>query len=168
MSSMEQQKSGGETRKSSITRRPHMAVFQMTSQPEQLRDGRWNCSVPFWPDFRFHLICNRNKECALEEDERECPYNLCAEGGRFLYPQGYLNISSVSVSLCLCLFLSLSVCLYLIRLSVSHSESVCLPPPSMSLSLSLSVCLSVCLSLSLIIIIIIIIIIITIIVTMWI
>ena len=26
--------------------------------PEQLPDGKWNCSVPFWPDFKQHLLCN--------------------------------------------------------------------------------------------------------------
>ena len=54
---------------------------QLSSQPQQLPDGKWNCSVPHWPDFRLHFRCNLVRECAGGEDEASCPYSLCDDGG---------------------------------------------------------------------------------------
>ena len=65
-----------------LTRTLHPSLRQVDSQPQQFRDRLWNCSAPFWPDFRFHLICNRHKECTDGEDERDCPYALCEKGGK--------------------------------------------------------------------------------------
>lgn len=68
--------------------------FHNTSAlPEQLSDGTWNCSVPYWPDFRHHFQCNLQSECTRGEDEAVCPYtsDLCppgliaAGGGCFRY-----------------------------------------------------------------------------------
>ena len=36
-----------------------------------------NCSVPHWPDFQQHLLCNLVRECAGGEDEADCNYTLC-------------------------------------------------------------------------------------------
>ena len=70
----------------------HSIPLQLTSEPGKLKNGLWNCSVPFWPEFRFHFKCNRQKECALGEDERECPYTLCKDGGKFLHFDKHHNI----------------------------------------------------------------------------
>ena len=48
--------------------------------PQQLPDGSWNCSVPHWPHFRQHFLCNFNTECAGGEDEASCPYTTEACG----------------------------------------------------------------------------------------
>ncbi|KAL8570215.1 hypothetical protein ACOMHN_029915 [Nucella lapillus] len=50
--------------------------------PHQFADGLWNCSVPFWADFKEHLPCNLQQNCAGGEDEEECPYTTpdCGEG----------------------------------------------------------------------------------------
>ena len=37
----------------------------------------WNCSVPHWPDFHRHLLCNLVRECAGGEDEMDCSYTPC-------------------------------------------------------------------------------------------
>ncbi|PVD34066.1 hypothetical protein C0Q70_05328 [Pomacea canaliculata] len=37
-------------------------------------DGRWNCSVQHWSDYRQHFPCNLVTECVGGEDEAECPY----------------------------------------------------------------------------------------------
>jgi len=42
--------------------------------PEKLASGKWNCSVPHWPDFRQHFPCNAYPDCSLAEDEVDCPY----------------------------------------------------------------------------------------------
>ena len=59
----------------------HRLIVQMTSQPKQVKEGLWNCSGPSWPDFRHHFFCNRRIDCADAEDEYDCPYTLCADGG---------------------------------------------------------------------------------------
>ena len=59
-------------------------VRQRGAVPRRLAGGdsdKWNCSVPHWPLFRQHLLCNRRVECAAGEDERECPYTLCQHDG---------------------------------------------------------------------------------------
>ena len=53
-----------------------------TALPQPLPDGTWNCSVPHWPDFRQHVLCNFKTECAGGEDEAPCPYTTqrCGQG----------------------------------------------------------------------------------------
>ncbi|PVD35474.1 hypothetical protein C0Q70_02437 [Pomacea canaliculata] len=46
----------------------------LSALPKQLSDGRWNCSVPHWPDFRLHFPCNLVSDCVGGEDEVDCPY----------------------------------------------------------------------------------------------
>ena len=41
---------------------------------EQLPGGKWNCSVPHWPEFRQHMRCNMLRECEGGEDEVDCGY----------------------------------------------------------------------------------------------
>ncbi|XP_025085565.1 G-protein coupled receptor GRL101-like [Pomacea canaliculata] len=45
-------------------------------------DGRWNCSVQHWSDYRQHFPCNLVTECVGGEDEAECPYtsDVCGQG----------------------------------------------------------------------------------------
>nr|KAG5696488.1 hypothetical protein BaRGS_016527 [Batillaria attramentaria] len=42
--------------------------------PEQLPDGTWNCSVPYFGEFRQHFPCDVKPQCAAGEDEVDCPY----------------------------------------------------------------------------------------------
>lgn len=57
-------------------------VHKRNATPQKVPGGaHWNCSVPHWPDFRPHFLCNRKSECAGGEDERECPYTLCQNDG---------------------------------------------------------------------------------------
>ena len=43
--------------------------------PVRLSNGKWNCSVPHWEEYRTHFDCNLLTECTDEEDERSCPYS---------------------------------------------------------------------------------------------
>ncbi|XP_025083269.1 uncharacterized protein LOC112557545 [Pomacea canaliculata] len=54
----------------------------LSALPQQLSDGRWNCSVPHWPDFRLHFPCNLVSDCVGGEDEVDCPYtsHVCGPG----------------------------------------------------------------------------------------
>ncbi|PVD24024.1 hypothetical protein C0Q70_14493 [Pomacea canaliculata] len=54
----------------------------LSALPQQLSDGRWNCSVPHWPDFRLHFPCNLVSDCVGNEDEEDCPYtgHVCGPG----------------------------------------------------------------------------------------
>ena len=53
-----------------------------TSQPQRLQNGKWNCSVPYWSDFRQHFPCNLVAQCLKGEDEAGCFYTTaeCGEG----------------------------------------------------------------------------------------
>lgn len=53
-----------------------------SSVPQQFADGTWNCSVPHWPDFRYHFQCDLQPDCRGGEDEAECPYtsDICPQG----------------------------------------------------------------------------------------
>nr|KAG5697926.1 hypothetical protein BaRGS_026864 [Batillaria attramentaria] len=55
------------------------STIQRSAIPVRLAGGKWNCSVPYWADFRQHFLCNLNQECAGMEDEADCPYttDLC-------------------------------------------------------------------------------------------
>ncbi|KAL8564143.1 hypothetical protein ACOMHN_017413 [Nucella lapillus] len=45
-----------------------------SSAPQRLSDGKWNCTVAHWPDFRPHVACDLERHCAAGEDEAACPY----------------------------------------------------------------------------------------------
>ena len=48
------------------------AIFSfhnMSASPKKSDGGLWNCSVPYWPDFRHHFPCNLLSECLHSEDE---------------------------------------------------------------------------------------------------
>nr|KAG5697923.1 hypothetical protein BaRGS_026861 [Batillaria attramentaria] len=52
------------------------------SQPEKLPGGTWNCSVPYWDDFKQHFPCDLQPQCANGEDELDCSYttDTCGPG----------------------------------------------------------------------------------------
>ncbi|PVD35473.1 hypothetical protein C0Q70_02436 [Pomacea canaliculata] len=60
----------------------------LSALPQQLSDGRWNCSVPHWPDFRLHFPCNLVSDCVGGEDEVDCPYTSHVCGPGFLSANG--------------------------------------------------------------------------------
>ncbi|KAK7488828.1 hypothetical protein BaRGS_00019963 [Batillaria attramentaria] len=55
-----------------------------TSVPQQLPGGQWNCSVPYWDDFRHHFPCDLVAQCVDNEDEAACPYSSRQCGPGFL------------------------------------------------------------------------------------
>lgn len=65
-----------------------------SSLPQRLPDGTWNCSVPHWSDFRQHLPCDLQAQCAGREDEAECPFvsEECGERQYSLGGQCYLYV----------------------------------------------------------------------------
>ncbi|KAK7485925.1 hypothetical protein BaRGS_00022792 [Batillaria attramentaria] len=72
------------------------SIHNKTTLPEQLPDGKWNCSVPYWADFRHHFACNFRQECANDEDEMECPYrnHSCGKGWILLGGRCFLYVTS--------------------------------------------------------------------------
>lgn len=62
--------------------RLRFSFHNRTALPQQFPNGSWNCSVPYWPDFKQHFLCNFNTECAGGEDEASCPYTTetCGPG----------------------------------------------------------------------------------------
>ena len=59
-------------------------LLQKTSAlPHKLPGGLWNCSVPNWSEFQTHFRCNYDTECALAEDETDCPYTGHCKPGQF-------------------------------------------------------------------------------------
>ncbi|XP_025116258.1 uncharacterized protein LOC112577405 [Pomacea canaliculata] len=60
----------------------------LSALPQHLRDGRWNCSVPHWPDFRLHFRCDLVSDCVGNEDEVDCPYTSHVCGPGFLSANG--------------------------------------------------------------------------------
>ena len=67
-------------------------VSQRSSTPEKLSDGRWNCTVPHWKDFKPHLACNLKTECAFGEDEQGCRHQTCGKGGFMVQGQCYMLV----------------------------------------------------------------------------
>lgn len=74
--------------------------------PEQRPDGRWNCSVPNWADFKQHLSCDLTVECENGEDEWNCPYGsdkcgpgyFLAGGSCFMFVVTYRAVSWMTAS----------------------------------------------------------------------
>ncbi|KAK7488816.1 hypothetical protein BaRGS_00019951 [Batillaria attramentaria] len=73
--------------------RLHFSFHNHSFLPQQMTDGRWNCSVPHWTDFQQHFPCNLVSDCDGGQDEAACPYSsthcgqgrLTAGGKCFLY-----------------------------------------------------------------------------------
>ncbi|KAL8619709.1 hypothetical protein ACOMHN_025795 [Nucella lapillus] len=68
--------------------RLYFSFHQNNEVPQQLDNGKWNCSVPFWPQFQKHLLCNMAYECLNGEDEKDCGQDSPSCG------QGLLSIGS--------------------------------------------------------------------------
>ncbi|KAK7453167.1 hypothetical protein BaRGS_00039650 [Batillaria attramentaria] len=61
----------------------------VTARPSRVEpSGKWNCSVPFWADFRQHLPCNLVPDCVHSEDEMACPYTTDECGPGFIMAGG--------------------------------------------------------------------------------
>ncbi|KAK7102516.1 hypothetical protein V1264_020722 [Littorina saxatilis] len=58
------------------------SFYTIPTMPKRDVNGRWNCSVPDWPEFQQHFPCNLLADCAEAEDEEGCPYTspLCDKG----------------------------------------------------------------------------------------
>ena len=56
-------------------------VLQAAEVPGRLANNTWNCSVPSWPRFRRHFLCDLRQDCAGGEDEVQCPYSPCNKQG---------------------------------------------------------------------------------------
>ncbi|KAK7475463.1 hypothetical protein BaRGS_00033282, partial [Batillaria attramentaria] len=65
-----------------------------TALPKQLSVSKWNCSVPYWDDFRRHFQCDFKQDCVNGEDERDCLYknHTCGEGWVLLEGKCYLYV----------------------------------------------------------------------------
>ena len=56
------------------------SIHNSSARPEKLSEGKWNCSVSFWSDFRQHFPCNLHGDCADGRDEEDCPYTSTSCG----------------------------------------------------------------------------------------
>ena len=75
------------------------SFHQNFSLPSQLSDGRWNCSLPHWTEFKRHFPCNLQAECVGGEDEKDCHYtnvSRCGAGAISLGESCYLYVISKS------------------------------------------------------------------------
>ena len=80
---------------------PFCCVLQSSEIPHHIEgtSSTWNCSVQLWPSFRRHFRCNMRQECANREDEIECPYSYCSQGGLlidhrcYFHPKRYIHLS---------------------------------------------------------------------------
>ncbi|KAL8619706.1 hypothetical protein ACOMHN_025792 [Nucella lapillus] len=62
--------------------RLYFSFHNQSEIPEKLEDGKWNCSVSYWPKLQLHLNCNKVDECFGKEDENHCGYadHGCGKG----------------------------------------------------------------------------------------
>ncbi|KAL8582326.1 hypothetical protein ACOMHN_037083 [Nucella lapillus] len=44
-----------------------------SEEPEQLPDGQWNCSVPYYASFQMHFVCMFESFCSDRSIEVKCP-----------------------------------------------------------------------------------------------
>ena len=65
-------------------------ILQSHKLPQRVLNGEWNCSVDYWGDFRGHLLCNLQTQCAGGEDEQDCGYTTCTHGGFWLHGVCYV------------------------------------------------------------------------------
>nr|KAG5691412.1 hypothetical protein BaRGS_016328 [Batillaria attramentaria] len=54
--------------------RMYFTFHNYSAFPQRLENGVWNCSVPYWPDFRHHEPCDLTLDCDQGQDEADCPY----------------------------------------------------------------------------------------------
>ncbi|KAK7482846.1 hypothetical protein BaRGS_00025879 [Batillaria attramentaria] len=62
--------------------------------PQELTDGKWNCSVPYFSKFHEHFPCNLVADCENGEDELKCPYtnSACGQGRLFIGERCYIYV----------------------------------------------------------------------------
>nr|KAG5708960.1 hypothetical protein BaRGS_009369 [Batillaria attramentaria] len=61
------------------------SILPETKKPQKFEDGTFKCSVPFFSEFRQHLDCNLETECAGREDESHCRYKSDACGPDLIF-----------------------------------------------------------------------------------
>ena len=58
------------------------SLHALNATPAKLSNDRWNCSVPLYHTFSWHLHCNLRRECDDGKDEgAHCPYSSAACNG---------------------------------------------------------------------------------------
>ncbi|KAK7112913.1 hypothetical protein V1264_012288 [Littorina saxatilis] len=68
-----------------------------SSKPEQLPDGKWNCSVPHFPEFQQHFACSHTVFCSKGQDKLECRAgNLCGRDAIKLGDSCYRRLTPYS------------------------------------------------------------------------
>ncbi|KAK7482845.1 hypothetical protein BaRGS_00025878, partial [Batillaria attramentaria] len=65
-----------------------------SERPQELTDGKWNCSVPYFFKFHEHFPCNLVADCENGEDELKCPYtnSACGQGKVFIGESCYIYV----------------------------------------------------------------------------
>ncbi|KAK7501940.1 hypothetical protein BaRGS_00006692 [Batillaria attramentaria] len=64
--------------------------------PQKIPNGPWNCSVPYWADFRQHFPCNLIWDCEGGEDEVDCPYTTRTCGPGYVTAGGHCYVMAIS------------------------------------------------------------------------
>ncbi|KAL8582328.1 hypothetical protein ACOMHN_037085 [Nucella lapillus] len=49
------------------------SFHKRSEEPEQLPDGQWNCSVPYYASFQMHFVCMDESFCSNRSIEVKCP-----------------------------------------------------------------------------------------------
>ena len=62
--------------------RLHFSIHKQSAIITNATDLSWNCSVPYFNDFRLHFPCDMVPQCVDREDELHCPYttDTCGPG----------------------------------------------------------------------------------------
>ena len=83
--------------------RLHFSIHKQSAIITNATDLSWNCSVPYFNDFRLHFPCDMVPQCVDREDEVHCPYttDTCGPGfvtlgGRCLFYDNVLNPSGAT------------------------------------------------------------------------
>ncbi|KAL8590308.1 hypothetical protein ACOMHN_006424 [Nucella lapillus] len=75
--------------------RLQFSFHDLSETPQKDDDGKWNCSVPYWPQFQQHLNCNVVEECVSGKDEEQCDHTSekCGKGLLLIASKCYIFIS---------------------------------------------------------------------------
>ena len=62
--------------------RLHFSIHNESATLNNVTSVLWNCSVPYFNDFRLHFPCDMVPQCVHREDEVHCPYttDTCGPG----------------------------------------------------------------------------------------
>ena len=83
--------------------RLHFSIHNESATLNNVTSVLWNCSVPYFNDFRLHFPCDMVPQCVDREDEVHCPYttDTCGPGfvtlgGRCLFYDNVLDDSAAT------------------------------------------------------------------------